>query len=92
MPSAWPLTDLHQCRVLWPLLQTSPDGRTQLLQDGQAEPGLAHIALLVKVVGTLRGHSEALSAWRALHRVLQEGGQEQLTARQLQVQLSVLKR
>lgn len=78
--------------MLWPLLQSLPHGGAQLLQDREAEPGLAHVALLVEVVGTLGGHSEALGAWRAVHGVLQEGGQKQLAARQLLVQLSVLKR
>lgn len=71
--------------VVQPLLHCD----AQLLQDGETERGLAHVGLLVEVVGSLRDDDQTIRTPRALHRVLEEGREQQLTACQLLVQFSV---
>ena len=84
-----PKSHLQQGRVLGPLLQPLVHGGPELLHGGQAGPGLAHVGLLVEVVGPVRLHRQPARTLGAQHRVLQHRAQDQLTAGDLLVHLRV---
>lgn len=73
--------------MLGPLLQPLSDSQGQLFQYRQTQAGLAHVGLLVEVIGPVWLEGQALGAWGPLDSVLEQGAEKQLGACQLLVHL-----